>query len=77
MAGRSSAEETAVYVQAVDKLRGRGADGIIRDYIGMSRLLGEAAEAAGIINIRIALPRRRKRESIAGQLQKSDQRGSR
>ena len=50
MAGRTSVEETAVALRAVEELRDRGVDGIILGCTEIPLLLGAAAEAVDLIN---------------------------
>lgn len=50
MAGHTGVQETAVALQAVEELRGRGVDGIILGCTEIPLLLGAAAEAVDLIN---------------------------
>jgi aspartate racemase len=50
MEGRAGLEGTAVAVEAVEALRGKGVDGVILGCTEIPLLLGEAAEAPDLIN---------------------------
>lgn len=50
MQGQAGAEQTAVAIEAVDTLRSRGVDGIILGCTELPLLLGQAADAPGLVN---------------------------